>query len=140
MCHQCLIWCTGMQHCSAAECKAATALLETAMKMDNSEKSEFFSIRSFPFKVCYSTCSCYGNPSLIIRELWTYHGKQRGGTACVPSERATPYSYDQLRQVLADNWAPCRLKPQRCCLLELITITQKLPLKTSTATRLYVFG
>lgn len=40
----------------------------------------------------------------------------------------------------ADNWAPCRLQPQCCCLLELITITQKFPLKISTATGLYVFG
>lgn len=58
----------------------------------------------------------------------------------MPSESATPYSHDRLRQVLADNWAPCRLLPRRCCLLELITITQKFPLKTSTATWLYALG
>lgn len=56
------------------------------------------------------------------------------------SETATLYSRDRLRQVLADNWAPCRLQPRRCCLQELITITQKFPFKTSTATWLDVFG
>ncbi|KAM3588257.1 uncharacterized protein V6R79_024706 [Siganus canaliculatus] len=49
------------------------------------------------------------------------------GTASTPSESATLYIRRRLRQVLLDNWAPCRLQPRRCCLRELITITQKFP-------------
>lgn len=42
------------------------------------------------------------------------------------SEGAVPYRYNQLRQVLADNWLPCQLQLQHACLQELVTIAQEL--------------
>lgn len=99
-------------------------------KRDDSEISKFLS-ESY-FKICNARASAL---SLYDR---TYDRRQ-GGTACMLSKSATLYSHGWFRQVPVDNWAPCRLQPQRCCLLELITITQKFPLKTSTVTWLYAF-
>lgn len=87
-----------------------------------------------------SLCACATEPPpLHYKRIEDIQLKAEGWDCSVPSESTTPYSHSRLRQVLADNWAPCRLQPQRCCHLKLITITQKLPLKTSTATWLCEF-